>query len=139
WSTGQVGYTAPAPVSFISKHRLPWMVPLVGSPQDPQLLYLGTQFRLNTTDAGTSWQAVSPDLTRTRAAEKDSKQVLGTVLTIAPSEIKEGLIWVGTDDGNVQLTKDGGATWQNVTPTGVSEWSTVSIIESWHFDPGTAY
>src|SRR5204863_5722679 len=81
----------------------------------------------------------SSDLTRTRAAEKDSKQVLGTVLTIAPSEIKEGLIWVGTDDGNVQLTKDGGATWQNVTPTGVSEWSTVSIIESSHFDPGTAY
>src|SRR5438309_1958294 len=137
--TGQVRDISPAPVSFGSKYRFNWTIPLVFSPQDPHLLYLGTQFLLKTTDAGTSWQAVSPDLTRTRAAEKDSKQVLGTVLTIAPSEIKEGLIWVGTDDGNVQLTKDGGATWQNVTPTGVSEWSTVSIIESSHFDPGTAY
>jgi hypothetical protein len=109
------------------------------SPQDPHLLYLGTQFLLKTADAGTSWQAVSPDLTRTRADEKNPKQMLGTILTIAPSEIKEGLIWVGTDDGNIQLTKDGGGTWQNVTPSGVSEWSTVSIMETSHFDAGVAY
>jgi photosystem II stability/assembly factor-like uncharacterized protein len=112
---------------------------MVFPPQDPHLLYLGTQFLLKTTDGGTSWQTIGPDLTRTRADEKDSKQVLGTILTIAPSEIKDGVIWVGTDDGNIQLTKDGGAAWQNVTPAGVSEWSTVSIIESSHFDAGTAY
>ncbi len=103
------------------------------------MLYLGTQFLLKTADGGTSWQTVSPDLTRTRADEKDKKQALGTILTIAPSEAKEGVIWVGTDDGNIQLTKDGGATWQNVTPTGVSEWSTISIIEASHFDAGTAF
>src|SRR6266436_4239154 len=114
-------------------------IPTVFSPQDPHLLYLGTQFLLKTIDGGTSWQTIGPDLTRTRADEKDSKQVLGTILTIAPSEIKDGVIWVGTDDGNIQLTKDGGAAWQNVTPAGVSEWSTVSIIESSHFDAGTAY
>jgi photosystem II stability/assembly factor-like uncharacterized protein len=137
--TGQVRDISPAAVSFGSKYRFNWTIPMVFSPQDPHLLYLGTQFLLKTADGGTSWQTVSPDLTRTRADEKDKKQALGTILTIAPSEIKEGVIWVGTDDGNIQLTKDGGATWQNVTPTGVSEWSTVSIMESSHFDAGTAF
>ncbi len=137
--TGQVRDISPAAVSFGSKYRFNWTIPLVFSPQDPHLLYLGTQFLMKTTDGGTSWQTVSPDLTRTRADEKDKKQALGTILTIAPSEIKEGVIWVGTDDGNIQLTKDGGATWQNVTPAGVSEWSTISIIEASHFDAGTAF
>jgi photosystem II stability/assembly factor-like uncharacterized protein len=137
--TGQVRDISPAPVSFGSKYRFNWTIPMVFSPQDPHLLYLGTQFLLRTTDAGTSWQEASPDLTRVRVDEKDPKHVAGTILTIAPSEVKEGLIWVGTDDGNIQMTKDGGAAWQNVTPTGVSEWSTVSIIEASHFDAGTAY
>src|SRR2546422_2462489 len=137
--TGQVRDISPGAVSFGSKYRFNWTIPLVFSPQDPHLLYLGTQSLMKTADGGTSWQTVSPDLTRTRVDEKDKKQVLGTILTIAPSKIKEGLIWVGTDDGNVQLTKDGGATWQNVTPASVSEWSTVSIIESSHFDASTAY
>jgi photosystem II stability/assembly factor-like uncharacterized protein len=137
--TGQVRDISPAPIAFGTKYRFNWTIPMVFSPQDPHLLYLGTQFLLKTTDAGTSWQAMSPDLTRTRAVEKDSKQVLGTILTIAPSEVTEGVIWAGTDDGNIQLTKDSGAAWQNVTPAGVSEWSTVSIIEPSHFDAGTAY
>src|SRR5713101_6092929 len=137
--TGQVRDISPAAVSFGSKYRFNWTIPMVFSPQDPHLLYLGTQFLMKTIDGGTSWQTVSPDLTRTRVDEKDKKQALGTILTIAPSEVKEGVIWVGTDDGNIQLTKDGGETWQDVTPTGVSEWSTVSIIEASHFDAGTAY
>ena len=137
--TGQVRDISPAAVPFGSKYRFNWTIPLVFSPQDPRLLYLGTQFLLKTTDAGTSWQTVSPDLTRTRADEKDKKQVLGTILTIAPSEVRDGVIWVGSDDGNIQVTKDGGAAWENVTPAGLSEWSTVSIIEVSHFDAGTAY
>ena len=137
--TGQVRDISPMAVSFGSKYRFNWTIPLVFSPQDPHLLYLGTQFLLKTTDGGTSWQTVSPDLTQARADEKDKKRALGTILTIAPSEVKEGVIWVGTDDGNIQLRKDGGATWQNVTPTGVSEWSTISIIEASHFYAGTAY
>src|SRR5258708_3329157 len=82
---------------------------------------------------------MSGDLTRVRPDEKDSKQARGTILTIAPSELKEGVIWVGTDDGNIQLTKDSGRVWQNVAPPNVSEWSTVSIVEASHFDAGTAY
>jgi photosystem II stability/assembly factor-like uncharacterized protein len=138
-TTGQVRDISPAPVSFESKYRFNWTIPMAFSPQDPHLLYLGTQFLLKTTDAGTNWDAVSGDLTRVRPDEKDSKQARGTILTIAPSEVKEGVIWIGTDDGNIQLTKDAGRNWQNVTPSNVSEWSTVSIVEASHFDAGTAY
>src|SRR6266581_4694513 len=137
--TAQARDISPAPVSFGSKYRFNWTIPLVFSPQDPHVLYLGTQFLLKTTDAGTSWQAVSPDLTRTRSDEKDSKKELGTILTIAPSGVKEGVIWVGTNDGNIQVTKDGGMAWQNVTPPGLSEWSAVSIVEASHFQAGSAY
>jgi hypothetical protein len=138
-TTGQVRDISPAPVSFGSKYRFNWTIPLVFSPQDPHLLYLGTQFLLKTGNEGTSWEAASADLTRVRPDEKDSKQVRGTILTIAPSEVKEGVIWVGTDDGNMQLTKDAGKNWQNVTPPNLSLWSTVSIVEASHFDAGTAY
>src|SRR5260370_4251237 len=138
-TTGQVRDISPAPVGFGSKYRFNWTIPMVFSPQDAHLLYLGTQFLLKTADGGTSWEAVSGDLTRVRTDEKDSKQSQGTILTIAPSEVKEGVIWVGTDDGNIQLTKDGGKSWRNVTPASVSEWSTVSIVEASHFDAGTAY
>lgn len=138
-TTGQVRDISPAPVSFGSKYRFNWTIPLVFSPQDPHLFYLGTQFLLKTTDAGTSWEAVSPNLTRTPVNEKDPKQALGTILTIAPSQVREGLIWAGTDDGNIQVTKDAGKTWQNVTPPSVSEWSRVSILEASHFDAGSAY
>jgi photosystem II stability/assembly factor-like uncharacterized protein len=138
-TTGQVRDISPAPVPFGSKYRFNWTIPMVFSPQDPHLLYLGTQFLLKTSDGGTSWEAVSEDLTRVRSDEKDSKQARGTILTIAPSEVKEGVMWVGTGDGNIQLTKDEGKSWQNVTPPNVSEWSTVSIVEASHFDAGTAY
>src|SRR6267142_2244792 len=138
-TTGQVRDISPAPVSFESKYRFNWTIPMAFSPQDPHLLYLGTQFLLKTNNEGTSWDAVSGDLTRVRPDEKDSKQARGTILTIAPSEVKEGVIWVGTDDGNIQLTKDAGRSWQNVTPPNVSEWSMVSIVEASHFDVGTAY
>jgi len=138
-TTGQVRDISPAAVSFGSKYRFNWTIPMVFSPQDPHLLYLGTQFLLKTSDGGTSWETVSEDLTRVRPDEKDSKQARGTILTIAPSEVKEGVMWVGTDDGNIQLTKDEGKSWQNVTPPNVSEWSTVNIVEASHFDAGTAY
>ena len=138
-STGQVQDVSPAPVLFGSKLRFNWTIPMVFAPQNPHVLYLGTQFLMKTTDAGSSWQTISPDLARIPADEKDPKKRRGTILTIAPSPVKEGVIWIGSSDGNMQLTRDGGATWKNVTPQAVSEWSTVSIIEASHFDAGTAY
>lgn len=138
-TTGQARDISPAAVSFGSKYHFNWTIPMVFSPQDPHLLYLGTQFLLKTTNAGTSWTGISPDLSRTPPDPKNPKQTPGTILTIAPSPLDEGLIWVGTDDGNIQVTKDGGATWKNVTPPEVSVWSTISIIEASHFDAGTAY
>jgi len=138
-TTGQARDISPSPVSFGSKYRFNWTIPMAFSPQDPHLLYLGTQFLMKTANGGTSWEAVSEDLTRVRPDEKDSKQSRGTILTIAPSQVKEGVIWVGTDDGNIQLTKDAGQSWQNVTPPHVSEWSMVSIVEASHFGGGMAY
>ncbi len=138
-ATGQVRDISPAPIPEGSKYRFNWTIPLVFSPQDPHLLYLGTQFLMKTSNAGTSWDEISPDLTRIRADERDTKTRRGTTLTIAPSAMREGVIWVGTDDGNIQITKDGGKTWKNVTPAAVTEWSTVSIVEASHFDAGTAY
>ena len=137
--TGQARDVSPAPIAFGTKYRFNWNIPMVFSPQDPHVLYLGTQFMLKTVNGGTSWEAISPDLTRTPADEKDPKKPLGTLMTIAPSPVKEGVIWAGTDDGAIQLTRDGGATWQNVTPAAVSEWSAVQLIEASHFDAGTAY
>ncbi len=138
-TTGQVRDISPAAVSFGSKYHFNWTIPMVFSPQDSHVLYLGTQFLLKTTNAGTSWLVISPDLSRTPLDPKNPKQAPGTILTIAPSALQEGLIWVGTDDGNVQVTNDGGATWKNVTPPDLSVWSTISILEASHFDAGTAY
>jgi len=138
-TTGQVRDISPAAVSFGAKYHFNWTIPMVFSPQDPHLVYLGTQFLLTTTNAGVSWQAISPDLTRTTVDEKDLKQAPGTILTIAPSPVTEGLIWVGSDDGNIQVTKDAGATWKNVTPPALSVWSTINMLEASHFDAGTAY
>jgi photosystem II stability/assembly factor-like uncharacterized protein len=138
-TTGQVRDISPAPVPFGTKYHFNWTIPMVFSPQDAHLLYLGTQFLLKTTNGGTSWQTISPDLTRVQVDEKDHGQSGGTILTIAPSEVKEGLIWVGTDDGNIQVTQNGGAAWQNVTPPAISAWSTIGMLEASHFDAGTAY
>jgi photosystem II stability/assembly factor-like uncharacterized protein len=132
--TGQVRDVSPSPITFGAKYRFNWNIPMVFSPQDAHVLYLGTQFVLQTVNGGTSWAAISPDLTRTPVDEKDPKKPL-----FAPSAVKEGVIWAGTDDGALQLTRDGGATWQNVTPAAVSQWSAIPLIEASHFDAGTAY
>ncbi|MGA7649023.1 MAG: glycoside hydrolase, partial [Terriglobales bacterium] len=137
--TGQVRDISPGPIPFGTKYRFNWNIPMAFSPQDPHVLFLGTQFVLKTVNGGTSWEAISPDLTRTPADEKNPKKPLGSLMTIAPSSVAEGVIWAGSDDGAVQLTRDGGATWQNVTPPVVSEWSAVPLIEVSHFDAGTAY
>src|SRR6266849_5038220 len=101
-------------------------------------------------DAGNSWQIISPDLTRedpgvpgnidaATAADAAAGRRRGVIYTIAPSFVRAGEIWVGTDDGLIQVTQDEGKTWKNVTPAEITPWSKVTHIEASHFDAGTAY
>ncbi len=132
------------------EHRFQWTAPVLISPHDPNTLYHAGEMLFKTTDGGVHWQAISPDLTRN---DKSKQKVSGgditiddsgteyydTIFAVAESPITKGLIWVGTDDGLIQLTKDEGKTWANVTPRDMPEWSRISQIDPSPFDAGTAY
>lgn len=148
--TGQVQDVSPnpfirslAPGSDIadSKLRFTWTSPLVFSPTDPKTLYFGAQYLLETQDGGQNWTRISPDLTLPSSVSSETNPALrrGVIYTIAPSPVRAGEIWVGTDNGRVQLTLDGGKTWKDVTPPGLAPWSKISLIDASHFDPGAAY
>ena len=134
----------------VMKYRFQWSFPLLFSPNDPKLLYAGSQYLLGTRDEGHSWQVMSPDLTRNDKSRqgpvggpltKDNTAVeyYDTIFTVDESAIQKGLIWVGSDDGLVHLTRDGGKTWDNVTPKGIPDWIRINCIAASPFDPGTAY
>jgi len=132
------------------EHRFQWTAPVMISPHDPNTLYHGGEILFKTTDGGVHWQAISPDLTRN---DKSKQKVSGgditlddsgteyydTIFALAESPIAKGLLWVGTDDGLIQLTKDEGKTWTNITPKDMPEWSRISQIDPSPFDAGTAY
>jgi photosystem II stability/assembly factor-like uncharacterized protein len=132
------------------EHRFQWTAPIVISPHDPNTIYYGGERIFKTTDGGTHWEAISGDLTRN---DKSKQQPSGgpvtiddtgteyydTVFSIAPSPLAKGLIWAGTDDGLIQITRDEGKTWTNVTPKNLAEWSRISLIEASPHDAGTAY
>ena len=133
------------------KYRDPWTPVLVFSKAQPGTLFLGTQYVMKTVDGGLHWQTISPDLTgdsRKSAQEKVEGPVTvenarergyGVVFTIAPSPLNAAEIWAGSDSGLIHLTRDGGKTWTNVTPPGLSPWSKITRIEVSHFNPGEAY
>ena len=130
------------------KYRFTWTSPLTFSPQDPRVIYFGSQYVLMSADQGMSWHEISPDLTGVDAktsregpvtVENAVRRGYGVVYTIAPSPVRAGLIWAGTDTGLIQLTRDGGKTWSNVTPQGLASWSKIGIIDASHVDAGTAY
>jgi hypothetical protein len=155
--TGQSQNITPWPVrggAFGSistqKYRFPWTAPLVFSPIEPDTLYYGSQYVLETTDGGLTWQEISGDLTGDTRQDKAAPTVpvtpenarelgFGVVYTIAPSPLRAGMVWAGSDTGLIHLTRDGGKTWANVTPPGLAAWSKVTQIEASHFDPGTAW
>ncbi|MGA7292854.1 MAG: hypothetical protein WBW53_16915 [Terriglobales bacterium] len=132
------------------KYRLGWTMPIVISPHDPNVIYTSAERIFKTTDEGRSWTAISPDLTRNDKSKqvsaggpltKDNTSVeyYDTVFTIAESPVQKDLLWAGTDDGLIHISRDGGKNWKNITPQGIPEWSLVSLIEASHYDAGTAY
>jgi len=145
----QIVQTPPG-LAQTEKLRRTWTLPLVFSPLDAHVLYFGSQILFRTADGGNSWKAISPDLTRedpgvpsnldaATAADAPAEKRRGVIYTIAPSSVQAGEIWTGTDDGQIQLTRDEGKTWSNVTPAELTPWSKVTHIEASHFDAGTAY
>ncbi len=136
--TGQVEDVSPTPQTVGTiRHRYPWTTPIAFSPSPPYTLYQASQYLLKTTDAGKSWTTISPDLTlQPGEREEDGK---GVIYAIAVSPVMTEQIWIGTDNGFIQLTKDGGKTWTNVSPQGLAPWSMISIIDASTFDSATAY
>ena len=132
------------------EHRFNWTSPLAMSPFDADTLYYGMERLYRTTDDGRSWTAISPDLTRNDKSRQQasggpitkditSVEYYDTIFAIAESPLRKGMIWVGSDDGLIHLTRDGGTNWVNVTPRDMLPWSTISMIEPSRHDADTAY
>jgi photosystem II stability/assembly factor-like uncharacterized protein len=130
------------------KYRDPWTPVLVRSPLEKHTLFFGTQYVMKTTDGGLHWQQISPDLTGSTSSasatgettpQNAKERGFGVVFSIAPSPVNADEIWAGSDTGLVQLTRDGGKNWEDVTPKGVNEWSKIAMIEASRFDPAVAY
>ncbi len=132
------------------KVRMGWTEPVVISKHNPDVIYTAGEKVFKSADHGMSWTAISPDLTRNDKSKQGSSggpitkdntsvEYYDTVFTIAESPKDANVLWAGTDDGLVQVTRDGGKSWSNVTPKGMPEWSLVSLIEAGPHNTGTAY
>ena len=134
------------------KYRFQWNFPLVFSPNDPNTLYSAANVLFKTTNEGQTWEVISPDLTRNDKSKqaasggpitKDNTSIeyYDTIFTVMESPVQAGTIWVGTDDGLVQVTRDGGKNWSNVTPSKevMPEWIQINSLDASPFDAGTAY
>ena len=164
-TTRQVKTISPN-VSRDGDYRTATNPPLAFSPQDSHTLYEGTQFLVQTDDGGNTWKAISPDLTKRPESEEEARKAAeeqkakqteekkpkageeeeapripdrSAITTFAPSTLQRGEIWVGTNNGLVQITTDNGATWQNISPPGLQKHSEVTMVEASHFDAGAAY
>lgn len=132
------------------EQRFAWTYPIVFSPHDPNTLYVGGNRIMKSTDEGHSWEAISPDLTR---ADPSTLQITGgpinrdgagaevyaTVFALAESPHQPGVIWAGSDDGLVHISRDNGETWEDITPADLPEWSMVSMLELSPHDPASCY
>ena len=132
------------------KYRFNWNFPIAFSKHDSSKLYTFSNHVHLSTDEGQSWEIISPDLTRNDKTKLVSSggpitqdntgvEYYATLFAVDESPIQEGLIWVGSDDGLIHLTKDGGTSWENVTPKKMPEWMMINSIDASSFDAGTAY
>jgi photosystem II stability/assembly factor-like uncharacterized protein len=145
WPDNTMGYGVDA-----MKYRFQWSYPIAFSPHDPKTLYIGANVLLKTTNEGQSWEPISPDLTRNDKTkmgtsggpitqDNTSIEYYCTIFTFMESPVTKGVIWVGSDDGLVHVTRDGGKNWANVTPKDMPEWIQINSIDASAHDPGTAY
>ncbi len=147
--TGQAQEISPEALRS-GKYRFVRTEPVVFSPVDKKTLFFAGNVLFKTTDGGNHWQIISSDLSReswdvpasigiynTDALKKMPRR--GVIYAVAPSPKNINTIWCGTDDGLIQVTRDGGKTWKNVTPSSITSWSKISIMDAGHFDVNTAY
>jgi photosystem II stability/assembly factor-like uncharacterized protein len=145
WPDNTMGYGVDA-----MKYRFQWSYPIAFSPHDPKTLYIGANVLLKTTNEGQSWEPISPDLTHNDKSkmgtsggpitqDNTSIEYYCTLFTFMESPVAKGLIWTGSDDGLVQVTRDAGKTWANVTPKEMPEWIQINSIDASPHDPATAY
>jgi len=147
--TGQTQDVSPVALRT-GKYRFNRTAPLIFSAADPHVLYLGSNVLFKTTDGGNTWKVISPDLTREDPgvpaslgpfvqADPAKGKHRGVIYSVAPSPKDANSIWVGTDDGLIHLTRDGGESWQNVSPPELTPWSKVAQLDASHFDNETVY
>ncbi|MEW2920795.1 glycosyl hydrolase [Muricauda sp. ANG21] len=145
WPDNPMGYGAEG-----MKYRFQWNFPIIFSKHDPKKLYTFSNHVHMSTNEGQSWELLSDDLTRNDPTKLVSSggpitqdntgvEYYCTLFAANESPLKEGLLWVGSDDGLIHVTKDGGETWENVTPSNMPEWSMVNSVEPSAFDEGTCY
>jgi photosystem II stability/assembly factor-like uncharacterized protein len=156
--TQQVQVISPGPLDTSGQgaetleHRFQWTEPILVSKYDHNVLYTPAEVVFKSTDQGTSWTAISPDLTRNDKSKQKpsggpitlditSVEYYDTVFALAESPVQKDLLWAGSDDGLIHVTRDGGKNWANVTPSNkiLPEWSMISLIEVSPHDAGTAY
>ena len=147
WPLNPMGHSA-----IDSKYRMQWTFPIAVSPHDAKTIYVGSNVLFKTTNEGDSYTAISPDLSRNDprtlgpsggpiTKDQTGVETYGTVFAMSESPVMKGVIWAGTDDGTVHVTRNGGTSWTNVTPALLKEreWARISIIDASHFNAGTAY
>jgi photosystem II stability/assembly factor-like uncharacterized protein len=136
-----------------SKYRFQWTFPIMNSPNDPRVLWVGSNVLFRSSDLGQNWKIVSPDLTRNDPStlgpsggpitkDQTSVEYYGTIFAVAESPVTPGLVWTGSDDGLIHISRNANAatpTWTNVTPKDLPKWTRVSIVEPSHHQAGTMY
>lgn len=132
------------------KYRFQWNYPIAFSKHNPDVLFVAANVLFKSDNLGQSWEQISPDLTRNDKSKmgksggpitKDDTSVeyYGTIFAMAESQHEAGVIWAGSDDGKVQLTRNGGETWDDVTPKGLPDWAMINSLDIDPFNPGGAY